>query len=198
MSATVVTDDAPAEGAEDQNQKVLKGNTKPLHRFLRGQPKCVGVAMVTLGISIFFLGVPVWRATKYSGDSFHSFVLGVLFIASGILFILTELNITKQLVTAGFGLSIVSICGVGVGCCIWMDQIINFLMEDYGDTDDNVTDHIAIKQYWDQFTAVQCLAMLQSLLGGAILIAMAWFARAALRSSNTNAIVVMQTRPPAE
>ncbi|XP_042565468.1 uncharacterized protein si:ch1073-291c23.2 [Clupea harengus] len=198
MSATVVTNAAPAEGVEDQEQKVV-GSTKPLHRFLRGHPKYVGVVMVTLGISIFLMGFPVWLADGLS-ESFISFVLGVLFITCGIIFILSELNITKQLVTAGFALSIVSILGVGIGVCIYIDCLSFAVDDDYYYMEHNITgqDYTIYRNSKNQYGAVQALSMFQSVLGGAILIVMAVFARAALQSSNTKAVVVMQTRPPAD
>ncbi|XP_029283038.1 uncharacterized protein LOC115005367 isoform X3 [Cottoperca gobio] len=80
------------------NNASVKGTTvygtKPLHRFIKGQPKINGIMLLVLGssfISIFLAIVP-----EYESITVGIFVLGILFVICGILYILTAHNPTKK------------------------------------------------------------------------------------------------------
>ncbi|XP_053291162.1 uncharacterized protein LOC128451152 isoform X5 [Pleuronectes platessa] len=87
----------------DVNDASLQGNTvggsKPLHRFMKGQPKAIGVVVLVLGSSFFIISVamakelfnePLWRTDA------PVIIQGILFIICGIMYILAEHNPTKK------------------------------------------------------------------------------------------------------
>ncbi|CAG5853623.1 unnamed protein product [Menidia menidia] len=111
MSAELYTS-SEQRGNNGSLQGTTLGGTKPLHRFLKGQPKIMGTVVLIMGVSFFIFSIAVT-----TGQSYHTlwaaippgFLLGTLFVISGILYILTEVNPTKKTVTISLALSIVSI-----------------------------------------------------------------------------------------
>ncbi|KAG7237863.1 hypothetical protein INR49_031757 [Caranx melampygus] len=149
MSAVLSYRGGPG-GNNASQQGTTVGGSKPLHRFIKGQPKIIGIVVLVLGASFLVFSTVVLGLSDsghhmWSGSS-YGFLLGTLFIICGILYIVTEHNPTKK--TA----------------MIWI---------------------------------MEWTFVFYSFVGAVIFIVMSSFAGAALRSSKSQAIIVM-TAAPAE
>lgn len=181
-------------------QYTTLGGSKPLHRFVKWQPKIIGIIVLILGSSFVLIGTAIMPEYHFS----HiwnvlppGLILGTMFIVSGILFILTEYNTTKKTVTASLALSIVTILASG-----WTILHIapNFAhrhyYRDYEFIEENMTE--IIEQNWsteDLVFSLELIFFIYSVVGAIIFIVMSCLAVAALRSTKSEAIVVMTTTP---
>ncbi|KAF7686806.1 hypothetical protein HF521_015199 [Silurus meridionalis] len=160
------------------------GGTKPLHRFLRGEPRTVGIILLFLGLCLFLFGIPLKGGyLDTSSDSYCPFWLGILYFICGILYILSERNTTKKTVTISFAFSIIAILGTIVGVIIFSKGVFsnhNYYMYYYHD---NETE--ANMELYMQIHSIEGVFLFHSLLAGVILITMSVFARLALRSSHS-------------
>uniref|UniRef100_A0A4W5QLZ0 Uncharacterized protein n=1 Tax=Hucho hucho TaxID=62062 RepID=A0A4W5QLZ0_9TELE len=196
MSMNMASDIRPA-GGEGGPYTTMVGGSKPLHRFNRGEPKCTGIVMMFMGSSLFILGIPMrLDILTSSTETFTPFWLGILFIISGLLYVLTEKNPSKQLVTASLALSIISVLGVTVAFFEFLKGILHIRQShdyyDHSRYDNNVTESGRVEC---QLIRLEAVFMYQSLVGMVLLIVMTSFARVALHSRKTQAIVVMQYLP---
>ncbi|NP_001135330.1 membrane-spanning 4-domains subfamily A member 15 isoform X2 [Salmo salar] len=204
MSMNMASNISPA-GGEGGPHTTMVGGSKPLHRFIRGEPKSTGIVMMFMGSSLFILGIPMRLDTlKSSAEIFTPFWLGILFIISGLLYVLTEKNPSKQLVTASLALSIISMLGVTVAFFEFLKGILriqeshdsyDYYHEDYNATESGRVAALWHKQHMYQLISLEAVFMYQSLVGMVLLIVMTSFARVALHSSKTQAVVVMQDLP---
>ncbi|XP_056326686.1 membrane-spanning 4-domains subfamily A member 4D isoform X2 [Danio aesculapii] len=194
-------EDGASASASEPISTVTGGN-KPVHRFLRGQPKSIGVVMTMMGVALFMFGIPMTVQTDMmtSADTFSPFWLGILFCICGILYILSERNPSKKMITASLALSIISTIGVVSACMDFIKSMVTIERYDDYHTHNNMTeaDYLYLTQHYSAIVAMECVFLCHSLIGGALLIIMTCFARAALRSSNTQAVVVMRNLPSAE
>ncbi|KAM6976541.1 uncharacterized protein FYW47_001345 [Aplochiton taeniatus] len=142
MSRDAVPDPSPLEGA---TETTTMGESKPLHRFIRGEPKAVGIVLLILGSSQFILSMPLkLNHIRSSAAQLTGFWMGTLLMVCGLLFILTEIRPSKKL---------------------------------------------------DMVISLEVVFMVHTLVGGVLLFVLSFFARAALRSTHTGAVVVMTTLP---
>ncbi|XP_059421566.1 membrane-spanning 4-domains subfamily A member 4D-like [Carassius carassius] len=204
----VMVEDQPA-GSVPEAITTVTGGSKPLHRFLRGQPKSIGVVLVMMGIGLFMFAIPmnVKSDAPISAEQFTPFWLGILFFICGLLYILSERNPSKKIITASLALSIISVIGVLSSlvefsrAIIGADQIY-WSMRLTHETDTNETDteeeDIYIEQHYMPIKSMELVFFCHSLIGGILLVTMTIFARAALRSSRTQVVVVMRDLPSAE
>ncbi|XP_008403958.1 uncharacterized protein LOC103462761 [Poecilia reticulata] len=186
-------------GNNETTQDITLGGNKPLHRFLRCQPKVVGTVMLVIGSSSVIVAI----ATYSDVYILHMWMvippeifMGILLTICGILYIVTQHRPTKKTVTISFALSIVSTLG---GFWTIFVMLINFHIY-YGYSSDehehsNDTD-IANEIPWTSHIEVMGLTLevvflLYSFIGTIIFITMSVLAGAALRSTKTQAIVVM-------
>ncbi|XP_031702265.1 membrane-spanning 4-domains subfamily A member 4D-like isoform X2 [Anarrhichthys ocellatus] len=153
---------ASNSGGNNANlQGTTVGGSKPLHRFIKGQPKIIGIIALVLGSSFFMLSIVIMPHNSIqfiSTTVSPGFLLGTLFIFCGILYILTEHNPTKKTVTMSLALSIVTTLG-------------------------------------EMVMSVAFIFVVYSVLGAIIFIVMSCLAVAALRSTKSQAIIVMTTTP---
>ncbi|KAL6466374.1 hypothetical protein MHYP_G00241780 [Metynnis hypsauchen] len=201
MASSAGKEGSPAEGATTQT---VTGGSKPLHRFLRAEPKTVGIVMILMGSGLFLFGIPVEMDTLDNSDIYSYFWLGILYFTCGVLYILAERQPTKKIVTASLALSIISILGsifAAIDFIIVMVVISRshqyHLYSYYGS--ENVTQLEAVaEQRYTAAYSLEAVFLFHSLIGGVILIIMTCFARMALRSSRTQTVVVMRNLPSAE
>ncbi|XP_009305305.1 uncharacterized protein isoform X4 [Danio rerio] len=155
-------EDGASASASEPISTVTGGN-KPVHRFLRGQPRSIG------------------------------------FCVCGVLYILSERSPSKKIITASFALSIISTIGVVSACMDFIKSMVIIERQDEY-THNNITedDYVYLRQHYSAVVAMECVFLCHGLIGGVLLIIMTCFARAALRSSNTQAVVVMRNLPSAE
>ncbi|XP_069549879.1 uncharacterized protein [Brachyistius frenatus] len=209
MSAELYSVSGPG-GNNESFQGTTVGGNKPLHRFIRGQPKMIGIVVLVLGVSLFTVSVSIVTDTY----NYHlltaipsGFLLGSMCIVTGILYILTEHNPTKKTVTISLALSVVSVLLSG-----W--TILHILPgmgpypyrhrhSVYLDSEDNFTKSLSdwSLEYEDMGETLAAIFLFHSFVGGIIFIVMSAFAGAALRSTKSQAIVMITTTPsetPAE
>ncbi|XP_026233565.1 membrane-spanning 4-domains subfamily A member 4D-like [Anabas testudineus] len=188
-------------GKEASIQGTTVGGSKPLHRFIKGQPKIVGIIVLILGVSSFIITVAMNASLSidhiWTGIPL-GFMVGSLFIISGILFILTEHNPTKKIVTASLALSIVTIL-----VTFWTAWHLIVHLEPnhhnrhYDYSEDNTTENAVWQSYSEAMElSLEMIFTFYNLVGIIIFIVMSCFAGAALRSTKSQAVVVMTTAPP--
>ncbi|XP_039981244.1 uncharacterized protein LOC120788954 isoform X3 [Xiphias gladius] len=155
-----------ASGPEGNNaslQGTTVGGSKPLHRFIKGQPKIVG------------------------------------FILCGILYILTEHKPTKKTVTISLAVSVVTILGAFWTVLQILPEVLlaNFLTHyDIHEDSSTETDDAAWSACYEAMGAMmEVIYLFYSLVGAIIFIVMSSLAGAALRSTKSQAIIVMTTAP---
>ncbi|KAL4640880.1 hypothetical protein GN956_G11254 [Arapaima gigas] len=188
-------------GADDETQTAVIATSKPLHRFIRGEPKSIGIVMLFLGGSQFLVGIPMkLDITESSAHYYTAFWLGIMFIISGILYILSDQNVSKKMVTASLGVTIISIIGSVVAFFFFLAAIFRssdfdahyyYVLDYYNSTAEDYTWRL---YHVTQILCLESLLLIYCIVGGFILITMSAFARAGLRSSRTQAIVIMHNR----
>ncbi|XP_041792134.1 uncharacterized protein si:ch1073-291c23.2 isoform X2 [Chelmon rostratus] len=160
MSAELIS----ASGNNASLQGTTVGGSKPLHRFMKGQPKSVGL------------------------------------ILCGILYIVTEHNPTKKTVTISLALSIVTL----LGTCWSILRIIPdiafyhhsyYYNIHYEFLEDNITEsEVAWQSHHEAMgMSIAAIYLFYSIVSAIILIVMSTLAGSALRSTKSQAIVVMTT-----
>uniref|UniRef100_A0A3B1KH31 Si:ch1073-291c23.2 n=1 Tax=Astyanax mexicanus TaxID=7994 RepID=A0A3B1KH31_ASTMX len=189
----------PVGGATTQT---TTGGNKPLHRFLRAEPKIVGIVMMFMGSCMFMFGVPLRKdgAGQSNADSYSSFWLGILYFICGLLYVLSEREPTKKIITASFALSILSVIGSAVAAIDFisaMSFMLHFHYDDYEHHNNTMYLDATMKHFMPMYS-LEAVFLAHSLLGIVILITMSVFARMALRSSRTQAVVVMRNLPATE
>ncbi|XP_060720359.1 membrane-spanning 4-domains subfamily A member 15 [Tachysurus vachellii] len=177
----------------------IAGGTKPLHRFLRGEPKTVGIVLLFLGLCMFLFGIPVNEdVLESSTDMYSPFWLGTMYFICGVLYIQSERNTTKKIVTISLAFSIISILGTIVGAIKFIKVLVLssqlYIAQDYYNYNDTdlETEHYVLHY------RLEAVFLFHSLVAGVILISMSVFARLALRSSQSKMFVVMRYPPSAE
>ncbi|KAF4105373.1 membrane-spanning 4-domains subfamily A member 15-like [Onychostoma macrolepis] len=197
----VMVEDRPA-GSVSEAITTVTGGSKPVHRFLRGQPKSIGVVLVMMGIGLFMFGIPmnVDSDALTSVELLTPFWLGILFFICGLLYILSERNPSKKMITASFALSIISVIGVLPALVEFSRAIVVLydILRDQMHENNTETGELYAEQYYISVKNLELVFFCHSLTGGVLLVIMTFFARAALQSSRTQAVVVMRNLPSAE
>ncbi|XP_073691357.1 membrane-spanning 4-domains subfamily A member 4D [Garra rufa] len=191
-----------AAGSVSETISTVTGGSKPLHRFLRGQPKSIGVVLVMMGVGMFLFGIPmnVHTDAHTSAEQFTPFWLGILFFICGLLYILSERNPSKKLITASFALSIISVIGALSAMIDFSRGIVGIYHEYMAQMYENHTqeEEVYANQHYMTIRNMELVFCCHSLIGGVLLVTMTFYARAALQSSRTQAVVVMRNLPAAE
>ncbi|KAI3377776.1 hypothetical protein L3Q82_008915 [Scortum barcoo] len=197
MSAEIYS----ASGNDASLQGTTVGASKPLHRFLKGQPKIVGIVVLVLGSSFFIVSIACMSNTvQYIWTVIPpGLLLGVLFSVSGILYILAEHNPTKKMITASLALSIVTILVVCWTIIHIVPRIIHgHYYRHYDYYDDNTTE--TEEATWTSYYAAmeisfEAVYLFYSFVGIITFITMSTLAGIAVRSTKSQAIVVMTAVP---
>ncbi|XP_041095352.1 membrane-spanning 4-domains subfamily A member 15 [Polyodon spathula] len=200
-----VPETCPPEGAatvQSCSETMLAGGVKPLHRFIRGEPKSVGIAVLFLGLTVMIIGFEDWKVFETDSFSLQPFLIGLLFIISGILCIVSENRPTKQLVTACLAVNIISILVSPFAVMQQMVQAtskIQLFPHDFNITAlSNCTDPCWPEQFHHTLLTTFWVSIIYILSGMVLLIVMSGFACAGLRPSQSQAIVVMNMKPTDE
>ncbi|KAM3876941.1 membrane-spanning 4-domains subfamily A member 4D-like [Diretmus argenteus] len=178
------------------------GGSKPLHRFIKGQPKIIGIVLLVLGSSFFILSITMLEGSVPNAlkSITPGFWLGAMFISCGIIYILTEHNPTKKTVTISLALSIVSLLGSfwGAFLCILPGMVDNYWRNSqydshyhFNDNGSDIFDGGSDIMEGDWSTHYEFYIF----VGATIFIVMSSLAGAALRSTKSQALVVMSTIP---
>ncbi|XP_045888842.1 uncharacterized protein LOC123959047 [Micropterus dolomieu] len=196
MSAELYFASGP-DGNNARLQGTTVGGSKPLHRFIRGQPKTIGIILLVLGSSFFILSIAI--STEHMWTVIPpSILLGALYIICGILYILTEYNPTKKKVTISLALSIVTILGTFWTVMHSLPSLVHNYRHysDFAEDNDTDIEEAQWASYYEAMGAtVETIFLFYSFVGGIIFIVMSALAGAALRSTKNQAIVVMTASP---
>ncbi|XP_038557502.1 uncharacterized protein LOC119890340 isoform X3 [Micropterus salmoides] len=177
MSAELYFASGP-DGNNARLQGTTVGGSKPLHRFIRGQPKTIGIILLVLGSSFFILSIAI--STEHMWTVIPpSILLGAL-------------------VTISLALSIVTILGTFWSVMHSLPSVVHNYRHYSYFAEDNDTD-IEEAQWASYYEAmgvtVESIFLFYSFVGGIIFIVMSALAGAALRSTKNQAIVVMTASP---
>lgn len=180
-------------------QSTTVGGSKPLHRFIKRQPKTVGIMVLVLGLSFF--NVSITTTPEYSMWTAipPGFMLGTLFVICGTLYIVTEHIPTKKTVTISLALSIVSIL---VACWTTL-HIVPTIASTYVHRHEynHETSDTSSSSFADMELYVEIIFLFYSIVGAVTLIVMSCLAVSALRSTKSEAMIVMtaaQAEAPVE
>lgn len=180
------------------------GGSKPLHRFIRGQPKSIGIVVLVLGCSFLFVSVAVNPSSIHSWIT-PSLMLGSLFIICGILYIVAAHNTTKKTVTISLAMTIVSLLAT-LWTIIHLSSIIEhsgipYRHLEYFEENSTESENLWSQHFAEMTVAVEVIFVFYSCVGAIIFIIMSCLAGAALRSTRTQAVIVMTAaaaEPPVE
>ncbi|XP_041792132.1 uncharacterized protein si:ch1073-291c23.2 isoform X1 [Chelmon rostratus] len=198
MSAELIS----ASGNNASLQGTTVGGSKPLHRFMKGQPKSVGIIVLVLGSAFFTVCIAILpHSVQHISTVIQpAFIEGALLILCGILYIVTEHNPTKKTVTISLALSIVTL----LGTCWSILRIIPdiafyhhsyYYNIHYEFLEDNITEsEVAWQSHHEAMgMSIAAIYLFYSIVSAIILIVMSTLAGSALRSTKSQAIVVMTT-----
>ncbi|KAK5935078.1 hypothetical protein CgunFtcFv8_020471 [Champsocephalus gunnari] len=180
-------------------QSTTVGGSKPFHRFIKRQPKTVGIMVLVLGLSFF--NVSITTTPEYSMWTAipPGFMLGTVFVICGTLYIVTEHIPTKKTVTISLALSIVSILVV----CWTTLYIVPTIASTYlhRHEHNHETSDTSSSSFADMELYVEIIFLFYSIVGAVTLIVMSCLAVSALRSTRSEAMIVMtaaQAEAPVE
>ncbi|XP_035507703.1 uncharacterized protein si:ch1073-291c23.2 [Morone saxatilis] len=188
-----------ASGNNTSLQGATMGGVKPLHRFIKGQPKIIGIIVLVLGMSYFILSIAIMPSSvqHLSAVIPPGLLLGTMFIVCGILYIVTEHKPTKKTVTISLALSIV---GILVACWTFMlilpELVHSHYYRHYDYFEYNITEsEVPWLTYEAMDESMNAIFLFHSFVGAVILIVMSALAGAALRSTKSQVIVMMTASP---
>lgn len=183
---------------QDGNPKAdnaLLMSSKPLHRFVRREPRTLGIVVLIFGCAEFLMGFQLATESKLTSCQIYiPFWQGFLFIICGNLSIYTEIHPSKKMVTVCLAMYVVSLLGAVVSFCYRIYCITYYM--------------IMIRRakyetepYWTynrmgQLLAVEGLLFTSSLCVSALLFFLCVIAHLALRSPRTQIIVQHISAPP--
>uniref|UniRef100_A0A3Q1AIQ6 MARVEL domain-containing protein n=1 Tax=Amphiprion ocellaris TaxID=80972 RepID=A0A3Q1AIQ6_AMPOC len=177
MSAELVFASGPG-GSDGSVQGTTVGGSKPLHRFIKGQPKIIGTVLLVLGTSFFVSTVALMvdhPVQHYIWTSIPpSFLMGVL-------------------VTISLALSIVSILATAWTLLHTLPDLGHYHYHKSYSVDENftVSESVWSAYYEAMGVSFEAILVVYCLVGAIIFIVMSALAGAALRSTKSQAIVVM-------
>ncbi|XP_067277719.1 uncharacterized protein [Pseudorasbora parva] len=177
-------EDRAATADASEPISMVTGGSKPLHHFLKGQPKCIGIVLVMMGVCLVMFGIALNGQVKLITfeERLTPFWLGTLITASLALSIISTIAAICACVQFGRSIFEIKICHVA--------QIMG---------DPNSTEEMRhFDQFLIPFDKIHQVFFSHSLIGGILLVTMSFFARAALKSSRTQTVVVMRNLPSAE
>ncbi|XP_061735287.1 uncharacterized protein LOC133538047 [Nerophis ophidion] len=192
---------SPPAGNNESLQANRVGGSKPLHRFMKAQPQSVGVAVVILGVSFIIasiiMGVDhpahhLWRVTPLG------YITGIKFMACGVLYIITEHNPTKKTVTASLALSIVTILFSSLMIFFLIPNTENHRFRTGFDLYDTENTTAIEDDTWASHAealaiSIEAIFIFYMFVGLIIVLVMSVLAGVALRSTKTQATVVLST-----
>ncbi|XP_017282705.1 membrane-spanning 4-domains subfamily A member 4D-like [Kryptolebias marmoratus] len=102
---------AGRDGNQQTENTLMSG--KPLHRFVKNEPRCLGIVILIFGYAELFMGFVLPEDYMYNSRRLYiPFWQGALFLTCGILSIYTELHPSKKLVTVCVSMYSVSLVGI--------------------------------------------------------------------------------------
>ncbi|XP_071373471.1 membrane-spanning 4-domains subfamily A member 4D-like [Centroberyx affinis] len=175
------------DGTQEMDNTVLL-SSKPLHRFIRGEPQILGVVVLIFGCAELLMGFQLARDRHENSTLIYiPFWQGALFLISGNLSIYTGLHPSKRMVTVCLAMYVVSLLGilVSIGYRIFCLVELSYIRFMYGPY---------IEKEWTynrfaQLFSIEAILFISSVCVSALLIFLSAVARLALKSTNTQVLV---------
>ncbi|KAM9375787.1 uncharacterized protein KZ484_008315 isoform 1-T2 [Pholidichthys leucotaenia] len=187
-----------AKADQDADQTVLMSG-KPLHRFVRKEPRCLGIVILIFGCAELLMGFHLSPEDFFTSNSmFIPFWQGILFSVCGILSIYTELHPSKKMVTVCLAMYVVSLIGIVVSIG-YRSHCISFFSYRarygyyYDDDDDDAHNWRTIRM--QQLHSVESVLLTCSLFVFGLLVFLSAVASYALKSTRTQ-VIVQHVPPP--
>uniref|UniRef100_UPI003AADA105 uncharacterized protein n=1 Tax=Centroberyx gerrardi TaxID=166262 RepID=UPI003AADA105 len=175
------------DGTQETDNVVLL-SSKPLHRFIRGEPQILGVVVLIFGCAELLMGFQLARERRENSSRIYiPFWQGALFLISGNLSIYTGLHPSKRMVTVCLAMYVVSLLGILVSigyrivCLIELSHF-RFLYGPYIDEEWTYNS-------FEQLLSIEAILFISSVCVSALLIFLSAMARLALKSTNTQVLV---------
>ncbi|KAL2077744.1 hypothetical protein ACEWY4_027248 [Coilia grayii] len=159
-------------------QEAVVGGNKPLHRFLRIQPKFIGTVLVFFGCNEMMMGFTLIHDIKTSATIYIPFWQAALLAICGSLSIHSHSYPSKKLVTVCLAMYIVTILGGFVSVFFRLVLLLGLSFH--------------YDAYYAQLISTEALLLTSTLLVIVLLIILCSYANASLRSSNTQVIFRQQ------
>lgn len=190
-----MTTEERTRGKNENSAAAQMISTKPLHRFIQKEPKCLGIVIVICGSAELLMGFQLATDTATTScEIYVPFWQGLLFLVCGNLSIYTEAHPSKKMVTVSLAMYIVSLFGIGVSVGYRIFSLSHIVYLGYrGSRGDE----------WLRFRAGQLLAIEAilfsfSLCVSVLLIFLTVIARLALKSTHTGVIIQQIPAPQSD
>ncbi|TNM98753.1 hypothetical protein fugu_013317 [Takifugu bimaculatus] len=186
MEGSKVTAGEDTAGKNQVDRTVLL-SSKPLHRFVKMEPKTLGIVIVIFGWAELLMGCQL--STDHVMTSFTIYAplwQGLLFLICGSLSIYTEVYPSKKLVTVCLSMYIVSVLGIIVS---FIFRIIHLLFQGWGRGMRGLSRDRSNLLVW-----IDSILLISSACVLVVLIFLCAVARLALKSTR-NQVIVHQVRP---
>ncbi|XP_073343198.1 uncharacterized protein [Pagrus major] len=175
------------DGRREVDQKVLM-SSKPLHRFVRKEPRCLGIVIVIFGCAEVLMGFNLaGENVTTSARIYIPFWQGILFLVCGNLSIYTEIHPSKKMVTVCLAMYVVSLLGilVSVGFRIYCLTFFSYLKYSAFYYSETVWGIYRVHLLY----SVEGLLLISSLCVSVLLIFLCVIARLALKSTRFQVVV---------
>lgn len=167
-------------------------SSKPLHRFVQREPRCLGIVIVIFGCAELLNGFHLVKEKAVTSSGIYiPFWQGFLFLICGNLSIYTEMRPSKKMVTVCLAMYVVSIFGilVSLGYRIFCFSDYSYLRYRARRMEEWFSHRV------DQLLGVEGILFTSSLCVFVILIFLCSVARLALKSTHTQVIVQLIQSP---
>ncbi|XP_029918372.1 membrane-spanning 4-domains subfamily A member 4D-like [Myripristis murdjan] len=173
------------DGNQEPETNTVLMSSKPLHRFISGDPKSLGIVVLIFGCAELLMGFQMAKdKLENSTKIYVPFWQGALFLICGNLSIYTGVHPSKRMVTVCLAMYVVSILGIllSLGIRIWSICYLLHLLWRYW------------SRTWAQREATQLLMVevvlfISTFCVSVLLIFLSAKARLALKSTHTQVVV---------
>ncbi|XP_049898143.1 uncharacterized protein LOC126388858 [Epinephelus moara] len=164
------------------NMELMSG--KPLHRFVRNEPRSLGIVMLVFGCAELLMGFPLAKqGVRTSWTIYIPLWQGALFLVCGNLSIYTEIHPSKKMVTVSLAMYVVTLLGIFVSVGYRISTLIEYTFFYYynGWYNDESTGN-------GMLTGIESILLTSSVCVLALLIFLSTIARLALKSTHSQVI----------
>ncbi|XP_033488416.1 membrane-spanning 4-domains subfamily A member 4A-like isoform X1 [Epinephelus lanceolatus] len=166
------------------NMELMSG--KPLHRFVRNEPRSLGIVMLVFGCAELLMGFPLAKqGARTSWTIYIPLWQGALFLVCGNLSIYTGIHPSKKMVTVSLAMYVVTLLGVFVSIGYRISTLIEYSFIYYYRgwySDESTVNRMG------QLTGIESILLTSSVCVLALLIFLSTIARLALKSTHSQVI----------
>ncbi|GAA6235847.1 membrane-spanning 4-domains subfamily A member 4D-like [Lates japonicus] len=182
------------DGNQGADSSVLM-SSKPLHRFVKNEPRSLGIVILIFGCAELLMGFQLASETVQTSSRIYiPFWQGTLFLICGNLSIYTEIHPSKKMVTVCLAMYVVSLLGLVVSVGYRINCLADYRYLMY-------LARYEMEQPFgsyrvDQISGIEGVLFASSLCVSVLLIFLCTIARLALKSTHTQVIIQCVPAPP--